>query len=462
MDVQSNIKKFSLFVIVLVGLTVSFVLITKGRPSADEYLFGALYQGFYVDYPDQKVFQQRNNLIIDFFLLVQSIIKLGWETPLAALLIQAPQAVVLNYLGPAAVIYQGTIFYIIIWVLLYYSISTQGGTVLQNLAASSIVILGIVFSLSTADYLTGRPNYGIFALIGIRFGVYTVHSLIFVFVIGGVVKWLKNPFFSAKNVITYFFLVGLISFWYSMYLCVFLIIYNLYVFLSKKFNMNQKYQMLKVTLATLGLTLISNFYFFNPPINSGRSRVKESGIFSLILEFINSYLLNLQSRVYSQEIWQLIINRHSLLGLLLGIILSFIFSRKVIDYFVELSIVFGIILFSLPIIYVFQEMITYQAPWHKTILIATSYFIFLFFGLHIGKKSKIFNLLFVQVTVFIVVSIIVFNNYKIVNQAFNTLNQFENNWDNGDPYGVGSPIENISDYNLKNFSVINNFGYNTN
>jgi hypothetical protein len=107
----------------------------------------------------------------------------------------------------------------------------------------------------------------------------------------------------------------------------------------------------------------------------------------------------------------------------------------------------------LPILFSFLEFITYKAWWHNTTPSTFLFLTFLFVGSsisfllrrHIFKISRI---------IVLIVVLIVATAVPTYFRSFNLLSSFSNSWDSGNLLSIGFPIENKSEYMVKNIFKI--------
>jgi hypothetical protein len=205
-----------------------------------------------------------------------------------------------------------------------------------------------------------------------------------------------------------------------------------------------------------------NYGVFFPKVEGYRSLVSQESIVELIPVFFREYVLNFDSRLYSPEYLNLFVNLNNAIPFIIGFFLIN-WDREDISHTSRLkslktlsSILLGLY-FILPLIFVFQEFVTYQAYWHLTIVFTISFITYLALGMRFRAffRSKNFEY---KVFNYFIGSIVLFFSiqgldsvYKKIYDQIEVLQNFSNSWDRGNTFSVGFPVENTSNYNVNNF-----------
>jgi hypothetical protein len=105
----------------------------------------------------------------------------------------------------------------------------------------------------------------------------------------------------------------------------------------------------------------------------------------------------------------------------------------------------------LPVTFVFQESLTYEAWWHRTTPIALSSFVFILLGIWISwllpEMTQDLIKLRMATMGLLLFSVIAASGMW---NSLNSINSFRATWDKGNVLGLGSPVENNFDFNVIN------------
>ncbi len=444
-------KKESIYYrIPLLATLVSYIfLILSSRPTADEYLLAPVLRGYYVDQPEKPLFTPNEFGPLRYFQGAKAIVKLGWDSWLNAITFQMGTSTLTNYFGPIATISQGIVFAaLVIWCC---SIVTNH--LVSNANHKSYVycsfVVGLMMAMSIANFNTTRMHFGLYTFLGIRFGIYLVHALLLIAVVVGLHKWSLHK--SIRKTGAHLALIslfcGMASLWYVLYLLLFVVCTIAVQLLRRRV---EKFYWLVL------INIIVSTYIFQDGLTGakGRTTAASKTPIDILSGFINDVLLNRQSRLYRLELWQTVIGWQSIIGLGIGFLLTRFAKRRItwqkknLRYLI-LSLLPSVML--LPVIFAFQEYITYEAWWHRTTPIVISYFLYLLLGIWIGvyvipvlhKRYEIPQ----NLAVFLLIGAI---SVQPLADGFKSIDKFRSKWDSGNILAVGSPLENNADYNVIN------------
>ena len=444
---------------------MALFLIFSSRLSADEYLLGPVLNGYYVDLKDGFLFTPKSNLFLRYFQGVNSMVKLGWDSYLNVVTFQMFPALLSNYFGSAAAIFQGSVFIVGILAfcrLLFRKVFAIQENILRN---SSIFFIGLCLGLSVANYNSTRSHFGLFPLTGIRFGLYTFHAWILL----AMIFWLahcvtKGRQISWKFTIASMLAVGLLSLWYvtfwlAVIFAIFLVSLILPIF-GKRKNQLLIVRTLLLTLASLYLQTGQ----FGGTLK--RTTLGSKSTIELIQTFLTDTMLKFDSRLYSYEVWSLVFGPQTLMGFAVGLIISIYSSNNSIKVN-ETTKVFVYTMCGLcgflPILFVFQEYMTYIAWWHRTTPIVLSFTtsVILSMVLMAWIRGKQLDPRKTTMAILVFSSFVTFNAASELRTNLITVNDFRKSWDSGDPFGRTSPISNYEIWNIKNFMHLKPFRHPT-
>lgn len=457
-------RKFAthLFAVIagLSALFSIFFLIFNSRPSADEYLVAPILYGFYVDAPDRKLFEASSNFLIDYLYGIHAIVSLGWDSYGNAGTFQMIPAVLTNYFGPISSTVLGLVVHAII-ILVALGIATQ---ILEStsdrLMFTSVFIIGLFVAVILGDYQTARP-FGIFPLTGIRFSSYLIQPLILLLLVFFLTKEIVVGLVNRKKLVLVFILFPMfVSLWTTMYLLLLVpIVFAISEFAKKNRRGTIKYWF-KVYGAVFLIGILNASFVVFPRIDAGRSTLANSSFFVTLKDFVQAFLLSSDSRVYSMEVWRTILFTHSAVGLLSGLVVSLVLGKRLNltgTFYVFIASLLIFVL-ALPLVFTFQEFITYQAFWHRTTPIVFSFVLSFCLGLLVGQvvRSRLASPYMIPMMFLLVVlSFLTYPKLKEsrdkVFSSAQILVTFRVNWDAGDPFGVGTSIENLAPYSILNF-----------
>ena len=444
--------------VIRTAMTFGFVVlaaffVVSSRPTADEYLLAPVIDGYYVDQPKLPLFKDANSRFVDYFKGARAIVHLGWDAWPNALTFQMGSGTLVNYVGPLGTVLQGMV-YVLVWVaclrLLARKLSSHRSR-WYELQSTAMIALGVVGSMSVANFNTTRVPFGLYPFLGIRFGLYVVHALILVALVVqtlSVERQESNQCARTRSLYLWTAaFVGFVSLWYVVYLVVFLTLRGL-TRLVRKQSATQYAAQLTVSVA-------SAFVFYEGLGGvKGRTAARSTGISGIVRNFVHDVVLNSSSRLYSQELWSTVIGWHSVVAAMIGFVTVLSIPDREstdCDYarpLVRISLC-GIAL--LPLLFVFQEYVTYEAWWHRSTPIVLSSISFIILGARVAnfatpKLSFQRQGLFIGLVTTALVSLCIL---PLANSV-SSINRFRASWDAGNILGLGSPVENNADYNVIN------------
>jgi hypothetical protein len=449
--------------LLLVPVLISILFLsTNSRPTADEYFIGAALRGFYIDAPNNTLFISKN-IFLDYINAVISFSNLGWDNFFNAATFQMSSAILLNYLGPGSSLIQSLVYSIILWLMFYMSLKILGlKSKIDLLVRSGFILIALFLFILMSNY----PNYssvsGVFVLTGIRIGTYLVYGIILWTVLTYIVSYYyRKDLINFKFILKILFVPFIFSFWYSTYYALCLFLFAIIIYLDDKSKV-KSILMFPISLLSVCVIFLINYGVFFPAVEGYRSLVTQKSIPELINIFLHEYILNFDSRLYSPEYLNLFVNLNNLIPFIIGFFVinwvrEGIFHTARLKSLKALSSIFLVLYFTLPLIFVFQEYITYQAYWHTTIIFTISFITYLTLGMRfrVFFRSKNFEY---KVFKYFTVSIVLFSSiqgfdfmYKKIYDQIKTLQDFSNSWDNGNTFSLGFPVENTSNYNVNNF-----------
>jgi hypothetical protein len=451
--------------IILIAISLAVFLIMSSRLSADEYLLGPVLNGYYVDLKDGFLFTPHSNLFIRYFQGVNAMVRLGWDSYINVVTFQMFPALLANYFGYGAAVFEGAVFILGIGVFsrfMLVKIFKLADNVLRN---SSIFFIGLAVGLSVANYNSTRSNFGLFPLTGIRFGLYTFHAWILM----AMIFWLvycttEDRRIGRRFTLASMLVVGFVSLWYVMYWLAVLVAILFVNLIHPSFKArNNRLSIFWTLLLTLASLYVLTGLFGGP---LRRTTFGSKSTSEVLQTFVSDTLLKFDSRLYTHEVWTLVFGRHVLIGVAIGLIISLCSWTK-LGKVSETTIVFvstmsGLCIF-LPIIFVFQEYTAYVAWWHRTTPIVLSFTtsVFLTTVLTASIKQKDFKSKGLAVAALAVSSMVLVSAAPEFRSNLRTVNDFRNSWDRGDPFGRSSPIFNYEIWNIKNFMHLKPFRHPT-
>jgi hypothetical protein len=436
---------------VIVTITSYVFLILSSRPTADEYLLAPILRGYYVDQPQTPLFQPASDFSLSYIQGANAIVRLGWDAWLNALTFQMGSSALTNYFGPLSTMFQALLFASAV-LIGSYLISTY---ITTNRKHKSFVycflVIGLLLAVPAANFNTPRVNFGLYTFLGIRFGLYLVHAVVLVAMITFLLKSEasannnKRDYFSIILIVTLF--CGFVSLWYVLYLLLFVFARLLFSLIRRK--MTYFYPTIITTI------LVSTYFMTNGLKGSrGRTSAAETPIFNIVQNFIKDVVLNHESRLYKIELWNTVFGVHSLIAFLIGSLMVLVAHKSISLNLKNLKTITTSMLASvtvLPMIYAFQEYVTYEAWWHRTTPIVLSIFAFLFFGIWITAvtHAKVLKGPRTVISIAALVALFAMATVPAVN-GIQSVHSFRSDWDAGNILALGSPLENNADYNVIN------------
>ena len=434
----------------LVGTFMAYLfLIFSSRPTADEYLLAPVLDGFYVDQPKVPLFNPSDDFIIRYFQGARAIVRLGWDAWLNALTFQMGSSAATNYLGPIATVIQATLFAIVVYIGLYVVAKFITSDRRNCVLVCGALVMGLMMAVPVANFNTIRANFGLYTFLGIRFGIYLVHAIVLiaviVFLISSEEKTNRKEYFRVFTVTVLF--CGFVSLWYVLYLFLFLLT-RLFVRLILRRTI---YVHIIMTLTLLSATFVLNNGLKG---SRGRTAAAKTPLHQIAQNYLNDVILNHESRLYKFEPWNTVVGKHSVVAFLIGAIVVLIGSGVINWNLKNIKTLTRSLLLSiglLPIVFLFQEYMTYEAWWHRTTPIAISIFAFFLLGqwVMILTEPKIPKLgtRAIAISMSIVLCMLVIGPLA---RGFKSVNHFRDSWDKGNILALGSPVENNADYNVTN------------
>jgi hypothetical protein len=442
-------KNLLLRVPLLTTICTYFFLIISSRPTADEYLAAPVLQGYYVDRPKEALFNPSEFFPTRYLQGVHAMVKLGWDAWLNSFTFQMGTGVLTNYFGPAATIIQGILFA----ALVVWSCFVITDFLVVDARSKSAVyctfVLGLMLAVSAANFNTPRMNFGLYTFLGIRFSIYLVHALLFLAL---VVKFLKSEKCETsralgKTLVIVSLFCGMVSLWYVFYLFLFVIC----TIIAKAIRRQRQ----RFYWAML-FGLIAATYVFHDGLKGakGRTTAATRSPFGIVKGFTEDVLLNRQSRIFRFELWNTVLGRQSIIGFGVGFLLVALTGKYMvwrIKNLKQLTIYLAPSVCCLPIVFAFQEYITYEAWWHRTTPIVFSFFLFLLLGCLSATKVPPLRYRKAKFSVSAVMLIIVSSiSLSPFIEGLRSIDKYRSDWDNGNILGIGSPLENDADYNVIN------------
>jgi hypothetical protein len=437
-------------------------LALNSRPTADEYFIGAAFRGFYIDAPNNTLFISKS-IFLDYINAIISFSNLGWDNFFNAATFQMSSAILLNFFGPGSSLVLSLFYSIILLFMFYMSLRILFITrsKIDLLVKSGFILIALYLFFLLSNYPNSSVT-GIFVLTGIRIGTYLIYGIILWTILTYIVSYYyRKNLFDPKLILKIIFVPLIFSFWYSTYYAICLFLFALIIYLDKKSKV-KSILMFLISLVSVCVIFLINYGVFFPKVEGYRSLVSQESIVELIPVFFREYVLNFDSRLYSPEYLNLFVNLNNAIPFIIGFFLinwdredishtSRLKSLKILS-----SILLGLY-FILPLIFVFQEFVTYQAYWHLTIVFTISFITYLALGMRFRAffRSKNFEY---KVFNYFIGSIVLFFSiqgldsvYKKIYDQIEVLQNFSNSWDRGNTFSVGFPVENTSNYNVNNF-----------
>jgi hypothetical protein len=435
-------------------------LVFNSRPSADEYLTAPVLNGFYVDAPERKLFETSNNIFLNYLLGVKAIVSLGWDSFGNAATFQMIPAVMTNYFGPLASTLLAVVVHLVITMVTVIFARQLLKSNLDRIVFISVFMLSLFLAIIAGNYQT-EQTFGIFTLTGIRFSSYLIQPLVLVLLVFMLIKEIVTGEVNRKRLSLFLIAFPMfVSLWTTMYLILLVPIVFAVTKLRKRNRSGTLAYWSKVYLVVLATAAFNASFVVFPTVNSGRSAAEEIGSVNTLGESALPYLLSEKAAIYFSGVLQTIVSSHSGVGLLAGILLSVFLGKRLVT--TETIQIFTLSLFTfvltLPIVFAFQELITYQAFWHKTSPVTYSFVLSFFLGLISTQRLKLrfgkpaIRLGLVSLSLLAAVAFVEVNHLREkVMSAGQALVAFRVNWDAGDPFGVGTSIENVEPYSILNF-----------
>ena len=430
---------------------ISFYLfaVLASRPTADEYLLGPVLNGYYVDRPQVPLFEPSDSLLIRYLQGTRAIVNLGWDAYLNAFAFQMSSSTLTNFIGPVATMIQGVVFaLIVIW-------ASRRITKFLIIEAKSFhfvygcLVSGLILALSVANFNTSRENFGLFTFLGIRFGIYLVHAVVLLAMVVHLLKLEKENFQKRtfKTLFLVFLFCGMVSLWYVLYLAIFVSVRCTYILISRR--------QFKFYFSVLGVVIASTFAL-NAGLSGSRGRTAagSKSLFEILLSFSEDVLFNTQSRLFNTELWNTVFGLHSLIALLFGLFVVLVTNQIIRWNNTQIKqLMFCLIpaVILLPVVFSFQEYVTYEAWWHRTTPIVISFYAFFVTGIWIGQYClpKIQRVQRSIAVLLCGVLVMVFSTPSFLD-GIGEVRTFRTGWDQGNILGIGSPLENDADYNVIN------------
>ena len=450
-----------LSVVLLFSATASIAfLVFNSRLSADEYLLAPVLKGFYVDAPERELFEVTNNIFFDYLQAVKAISLLGWDPFGNAATFQMIPAVLANYFGPFASTFLAAVVHaVVILVALAFAIQLVKSSP-DRIIFMSVFTLSLFIGVIAGNFQTEQV-FGIFPLTGIRFSSYLIQPLlllllIFFFIkdilVGGVNRKLLSFTFIAFPMF--------VSLWTTMYLILLVPTVFIAANFIGKIRSGAVWHWTRIYAVVLGLAAFNASFVLFPKVDAGRAVTETADSADSLTDYALTYLLSEKAGTYFFGVLQTIFSDHSGIGLFAGLVLALFLGKNLL--LTETSFVFIIALFaftlSLPFVFTFQELITYPAFWHKTAPIVYSFVLWFFLGLLAGKKLRLkFHepILIASLSSLALIAAVAFVEVTHLRErvfsAGQALVAFRTNWDSGDPFGVGTSLENLQQSTILNF-----------
>jgi hypothetical protein len=464
---KKNIKKFANLVFricVLVSSPLILIVIgLQSRPSADEYLAGPVFNGFYVDRTDGFLFEPSSNLFVRYLQGTKAIYQLGWDGLLNAATLQMGASLLINYFGPLATIVQSMVFASVFWLFLYVlnsRILLLRGTRLH--AGILITLSAFLAAFAFADFNTFRLNFGFFPFTGIRFGIYAFSTwllvlLIFYFELQLQSKTKTKTKTKTKNMRFFFsvvFFAGFASLWFVMFWFMYLFI-SFFTCLMFRVHQRSQYKQIHLKVVTVAfLSMMINHNLSSVLLN--RTALNSSDLDNSLIGSLRDTLLGNYRRMFNWELWNLSFGFQLFIGIGVGIFISIFFrlSKEQVSLITPRIIINILVTLSIfPILFYMQEQLTYEAWWHRTPLIALSLTSGLLIGVFFATGPPL-DQPFVRLPfIALITSLLVIGLPKLA-ENFNELTSYRQRWDNGDPFGIDSPLANNEVYNQVNLLKI--------
>jgi hypothetical protein len=430
----------------LVYGAIATFLVLCSRPTADEYLLAPVFSGYYVDQPTEMLFTPSENVLIRYFQGANAIVRLGWDGWPNAATFQMGSGVLTNLLGGFATVIQGAVFLLITAFLLRYLSKFLLASPAKVYPFVGVFGLVLIVGMSVGNFHTPRANFSLFPFMGIRFGLYLVHAVAFVVLISALER--SGRFRSKPNsgeLVAIILFCGFASLWYVAYLILYMAVRAIVGAVSRQATLRY--------VTVLAVIASSTFVFHAGLAGArGRTSAQDQGLLRTFSRFVQDVVLNLNSRLYGTEIWSVILGWHFWTSLFAGVIAGIGFADKTFrkDNLRRLAISLSSVTIALPMVFLFQEYLTYEAWWHRTTPIIISSITALTLGLCCGvglsKKFESVKTLFCTVALISATAVLLPGLYRDIAAA----NKFRDQWDKGNILGIGSPVENNADYNVIN------------
>lgn len=435
-------------------------LVFNSRLTADEYLLAPVLKGFYADAPERKLFEATNNIFIDYLQGVNAIAFLGWDAFGNAATFQMIPAVLANYFGPFASIFLAVVVHLVI-VLVALAFAMQLVNSNPNrIIFMSVFVLSLFIAVTAGSFQTELP-FGIFPLTGIRFSSYLIQPLMLLLLIFFVVKDIVTGGVNRKRLSFVFVVFPMfVSLWTTMYLLLLVPIAVVATKLISVIRVGALTHWARLYCLVLGIAAFNASFVLFPTVEAGRTVTETAESPNALTEYAVATLLSEKAGTYFLGVGQTILSDHSGIGLLAGLFLALLLRKKLAltetSYVYILSL--STFILALPFVFTFQELITYPAFWHKTAPITYSFVLWFFLGLLVGKKlllkfdKPMMVAGFMSLTLLASVAFIEITHLRErVLSAGQALVAFRTNWDAGDPFAVGTSLENLQQSTILNF-----------
>jgi hypothetical protein len=431
--------------VILLAFAATIFFVTSSRPTADEYLLGPMFNGFYVDQPETLQFLPNPNFLVRYVQAAHAMVRLGWDGWLNALTFQTGSAVLVNYFGPLSTMVQGAVLSLLTWFLLHQIVRNVTRVKEFQIAITASIYLLLVANFAVADFNTNRENFGLFPFLGIRFGLYFVHGLALLALLIHIqsASTMRRKVPSRATVIWLGLFSGFVSLWYIMYFFIFIGVQILFVWRDSA--------MRRIGLISISIVAVCT-YIFHQGLRGARARTVNSTepVWKVISTFVRDYLLDANSRIFDIELWRTIVGPHALLAVILGFLVGTTVTadcwnqqriRKIVQRF-SLGIP------AVPVAFAFQEYLTYEAWWHRTtpIVISSVYFAIVGLLLSTSLRTLVLRPKFLTVVLTTILVVIA----PAISKRLYEIDRFRDSWDSGNILGIGSPVFNDENYNVTN------------
>jgi hypothetical protein len=430
-----------------------------GRPSADEYLLGAVSTGYLPERPDVPLFQPSGNFVRDYLAGTISFVRLGWDSYLNAAVFQMLPAVGVRYLGPVATQAQG-LFNSAVLVLLLYVIAAVGLRLKSmRISGVALALVGLVGTFTVSNFGTYLPGFGLFPFTGVRYSLYLLFSLSLVSLIVWSCRVLTD---GARRFV--WLLTGsvgfsaLVSQWFVMYWVVALFITLVLVTVMPSLRSMRNATGLAAAFVASGASAALANDFFRGLL--GRTAVgANSGS-----GFVDGVFAPALDRSFREETLSLVFGPSLVAGAIVGCALYLLCGgcqRRPHPSTRLLTFVLVVLTLMLPLIFSIQEAMTYEAHWHRTMPICISFLAWMtasYFAFSTVRSRPLWfssrGAAILAISCLLAGAIWTVSVADRVTSSFRVLQAFSMAWDAGDPLGRGSPIENVYDWNVRDLQRV--------